>query len=409
MKRGLIFPLVLLMLILPVMAAEFTDVPADHWAASEISRAADAGVVTGYAGGTFRPTGAVTGAHFCTFLSRSILAEEYAAQRPDNSVWWMQAVKACEPVLTGTSLEDAYKANLRQWGDFVNQPLSRYDMATILCNILSQKGANLPSLEERLSIQGKIGDWNQIPGRYQMPVATCYFLNLLSGQSDGTFGGSNTLSRAQACVVWSRLCEKLNYTPAAKPAETETPAEAEAPEEAPAASAEGKEMPAFGLQGEETVQQMMTRINAKTPSAPEGCLANGKPRTTENVLELLELVKEGCPDGTVWTSVDRYEYRSPRMGVGRGCLSFGMAVSDFLFGENATITMNRQFSRLAAGDMIHIKAGGGERVLILTGVDQEAETYTACELAAGEKIDWSAGGTLDEFINMPITNVYSRW
>ena len=71
--------------------------------------------------------------------------------------------------------------------------------------------------------------------------------------------------------------------------------------------------------------------------------------------------------------------------------------------------MNREFTRLAAGDMIHIKAGGAERVLILTGVDQEAGTYTACELVSGEKINWSAEGTMTEFIDKPVTNVYSRW
>ena len=139
-------------------------------------------------------------------------------------------------------------------------------------------------------------------------------------------------------------------------------------------------MPPFGLQGDETVQEMMKRVNAKTPAAQEGYLSNGKPRTTENVLELLELVKTGCPDGT-----------------------------DYLFGEDAPITMNREFKRLAAGDMIHIKAGGAERVLILTGVDQEAGTYTACELVSGEKINWSAEGTMTEFIDKPVTNVYSRW
>ena len=127
------------------------------------------------------------------------------------------------------------------------------------------------------------------------------------------------------------------------------------------------------------------------------------------MLELLELVKTGCPDGTVWTSVQRYNYNSYGMGSGKGCLAFGMAVSDYLFGEDAPITMNRDFKRLAAGDMIHIKAGGAERVLILTGVDQEAGTYTACELVSGEKINWSAEGTMTEFIDKPVTNVYSRW
>lgn len=48
-------------------------------------------------------------------------------------------------------------------------------------------------------------------------------------------------------------------------------------------------------------------------------------------------------------------------------------------------------------------------MLILTGVDQEAGTYTACELVSGEKINWSAEGTMTEFIDKPVTNVYSRW
>ena len=31
------------------------------------------------------------------------------------------------------------------------------------------------------------------------------------------------------------------------------------------------------------------------------------------------------------------------------------------------------------------------------------------ELVSGEKINWSAEGTMTEFIDKPVTNVYSRW
>lgn len=89
------------------------------------------------------------------------------------------------------------------------------------------------------------------------------------------------------------------------------------------------EMPAFGLQGEETVQEMMNRVNRATLLCEEGRLPNGKSRTEENIQELLELMKQGCPDGTVWSATMRYDYKVPR----QGCLSFGLAVSDFAFCE----------------------------------------------------------------------------
>ena len=68
MKRMLLILLALCCLPLSALAAEsggFSDVPADHWAAEEIARAADAGVITGYTDGTYRPQADVTAAHFC--------------------------------------------------------------------------------------------------------------------------------------------------------------------------------------------------------------------------------------------------------------------------------------------------------------------------------------------------------
>lgn len=388
-KRLVLLLLVLCALTLPVFAADFSDVPEDHWAADEIARAAESGAVSGYENGEFRPARPVTGAHFCVILARSFLAEEFEATPETGGPWWERAVEACMPVLGGTSLEDGYKAAGNAWGDFVNRPLSRCDMAAILYNLLTAKEVRLPSLEERMAVQGRIVDWKEIPGRYQLPVATCYVLGLLNGQKDGTFGGGNSLNRAQACVVWSRLAKLL-------PAKTA--------EEA----AQAAEMPVFGLQGEETVQQMMNRINARTPRTKEGLLPNGKPRTEENILELLALVKAGCPDGTVWTATSRFDYNAPSMGRGRGCLSFGMAVSDFLFGEERPLTQNRNFRNLKVGDMIHIKSEAAERVLILTSVDRENDAYTACELIDGDKVNWSGWGPLSEFVDSAMTTVYSR-
>jgi len=391
MKKAILLLLALCCLTLPAQAAGFYDLPADHWAAEQIQEALDAGVVTGYGDGSFQPGRDVTAAQFCAILSRSFLSEEFAAA-PEGKY---QAMDACLPVLEGTAAERAYRGIGKVWSHFVNEPLSRYDMAQIISNLLD-KWDCLP--DKPADSQDDLADWDEIPEYYRPAVSACCAGGVLRGGSDGRFAGEDHLNRAQACVIWSRLNALLNAPQGAE----EEPSEGEDP--IPAV-----EMPAFGLQEDETVQHMMNRINAATPRCKEGRLPNGKARTEENILELLELVKEGCPDGTVWSATERYDYRAPGFGDARGCLSFGLAVSDFLFGEEAPYTQSQNIRSLSVGDVVHIRHGGAERVLILTGVDREEDAYTACELRRGRKIDWSEWGPLSGLIGAQgITTVYTR-
>ena len=123
---------------------------------------------------------------------------------------------------------------------------------------------------------------------------------------------------------------------------------------------------------------------------------------------LLEKVKEGCPDGTVWNSNLKFNYMSPSMGGGKGVLAFGMAVSDYVFGEETPLTQHRDFRNLAAGDVVYIKNSTVERVLVMTAVDREKERYKACELVEGQTVYWSGWGPMWEFIDNSTTIVYSR-
>lgn len=390
MKKIFLPLLALLCLILPAQAAGFYDLPADHWAAAEIQQALDAGVVNGYGDGSFQPGREVTAAQFCAMLSRSFLAEETAAAEEGK----YQAMEACLPVLQGTSVEAAYRERGRHWDRFVNEPLTRYDMAQIIYNLVSERDA-APGEESAQAAVPEIGDWDEIPEGFRAAVSTCWSMGLLRGQSDGRFAGEDHLNRAQASVIWSRL-DALFHGPREVPAD-------------PDEGVEVREMPAFGLQGEETVQEMMDRVNRATPLCQEGRLPNGKSRTEENIQELLELVKQGCPDGTVWSGTMRYDYKVPRLGPRQGCLSFGLAVSDFVFGEETPITQHRNFRTLSAGDVLHIRFDSVERVLILTSVDREEDTYTACELEKNGKVDWDEWGPLSGLVDaMGFTTVYSR-
>ena len=376
--------LALCCLILPAQAMGFYDLPQDHWAAPEIQEAVDAGVVNGYGDGSFLPRRDVTAAQFCAMLCRSFLAEEYAAV-PNGTY---RTLDACLPVLEGTTVEFRYRALGKRWSDFTGDPLSRYDMAQIVYNILRKEDA----LHETIRLStAEIADWAEIPEGYRSAVFTCWGLGLLQGRSDGRFAGEDSLNRAQAAVIWSRLRGFLGL----KPEETSSAAPAE--------------MPAFVLEEGETVQEMMRRINRATPACKEGCLPNGLPRTEENIQALLELVKEGCPDGTVWSGTVRFDYKSP-LGPVKGPMSFAVAATDFVFGEEAPMAALRTFRSLSVGDVLHIRGGGLERVLILTSVDYENDNYTACELELNGKVDWTEWGPISGLIDSPyFTTAYRRW
>ncbi len=374
-------------LTLTTLAAEsiFSDVSSDHWAFAPIEKAAAEGVVTGYADGSFHPDSQVTAAQFCAFLSRSVLADALA-EEPEELSRQTRALNACLPALAGTSLETAYQANGEAWGDFVNRPLARYDMAQMLYCLLDGRAA--VDTEAQETAKNALDDWGGIPIRYREAVVACYTVNLMRGQTDGRFNGNATVTRAQACVVLARLQDLLR--------------------DIPAELAEAAGAPVFGLQGGETVQKMMSRINADTLLHKDGsCLSNGKEITEENLQELLAVVKAVCPDGMVWSRDPRYDYRSPKLGSGSGCLAFGMAVSDYLFGEDAEVKQYWTWRTLKAGDLIHIKSGDSERIVILTSVDPESKDYTACEFRAQGKLRWTRWGNLSEFIDDKLTTVYS--
>lgn len=391
MKRIVLPLLTALCLILPARAAGFYDLPADHWAGKEIQQAVDAGAVNGFADGSFQPERDVTAVQFCAMLSRSFLKEAFDAA-PEGKY---REMDACLSVLEGTSVEAVYKSSWKRWNRYVNEPLSRYDLAQIVSNLACERDA-APGEEAARAAEAEIADWEEIPENFRAAVSACWSMGLLRGQRDGRFAGEDHLNRAQACVIWSRLNERF-YGPDRGP-------------EDPDAGIEVKEMPAFGLQGDETVQEMMRRVNAGTPRCEEGRLPNGKSRTEENIQELLDLVKQGCPDGTVWSETVRYDYRSLQFSPVKGCMSFGLAVSDFVFGEEAPLTQFREIPTLRVGDVVHIRGGDVERVLILTGIDREEDSYTACELERNGKVKWDSWGPLSGLIDVRgFTLVYSRW
>ena len=301
------------------VSPSFSDVSTTHWAYTEIMEAVKQGITNGYADGTFRPTASVTNAHFSAFLARAFYKGEY--NDTNANPWWKPYTDVLDQhgVLDGTTLGTTIRTIT------ITESINRYDMAQMMYNVLVDQGAHLPTQAEQDEAQAAIGDWASVPTKYQNAVTACYAAGVLNGQSDGNFGGTNLMNRAQGCVVVYRL---TNYI-------TETPGD-------------GTTNPDQGNDGNDDT----------IPLDSTGTLANGKPATVENVLTVLDEIKEKCPQGTPWTVSN--SYYSPAFGTNStGCAAYAFMVSDRIFGT-LPVRKHTDYSAIRPGDVLEVKDANGQ-------------------------------------------------
>ena len=201
----------LLSLSVPALAAapaakpHFTDVPTSHWAYTQIERAYSDGVIAGTAGnaanytGVFSPSGTLTEAQFVTIMTRAFFNDELEAAKKtvgSNAKWYAAAQKVAEDQHLLTFVQGKMDA-----------PITRYDMAAIMTNIMSAK--EFPGRPDATKIEetfDKIADFKSIPNYYQVSVASVFAMGLIAGtDSKGTFSGASYMNRAQAAVVYGRM------------------------------------------------------------------------------------------------------------------------------------------------------------------------------------------------------------
>ena len=205
------------MLVPAAGAVEFSDVPGSHWAYHAIQQAAERKVIEGVGNGKFAPGQPVSYAAFSTMLVKAFYPAEAGAQT-QGGVWWRPyaAVMDARGLTGGTQIEDE-----RAWVQVMDTPVSRNEMAVLLYNLAAEQGFALPGSSELQAAQSSIADFDTIPGQYRTAVSVCYAAGLLTGGDGGRFNGENTMTRAEAAVVMSRL---LNPGGAGNPAAAQNPA-----------------------------------------------------------------------------------------------------------------------------------------------------------------------------------------
>ena len=268
--------------------SDYSDLKEDYWAYDSIMYCSEREIVKGYDDGKFYPENPVSGVEFVTMITRTFYADEVAAARaeqPADAPWYWANVKAAG---------DAHVTD--NTAAVNNTPMSRYDMAAVLNNVIDGKNVILLvaslsyrkysngeiekplegiwAYEAAKAAQQSIQDWDSVPDQYRDAVSMCYALGALSGMSDGTFSGTQSMTRAQACVVITRMKDLT----------------------------EGK-LPAWSS----TSSQPQQPTQPETPSQPEppqqtgsGLLANGQPATVENVQAILAEIEAEYPTGTSW-------------------------------------------------------------------------------------------------------------
>ena len=389
-------------LTVPAQAA-FSDVPERLWSASAIQAAADQGIVAGFPDGTFHPNDDVTNVQFSVMLYHAFYPS-VTGEKTGFTDWYMPAMEALFSVniYQGVSFTQYY--GTFDWDIArinTGNSMSRYDMAQLLANIMSQQGKTVTD-EEKTTAQTAIIDWDLIPENYRDAVSACYAAKVIGGMPDGTFCGNDEMDRAQACVVIGNLSNYLSAAPTAQvpdsskttpstPANT-TPSPANNTNNATAPSSsntsfsnpdnrssssfnrvernasfsdflnrrpseESRPKDESSSSGESSTGRT-PRPSRETPSTPEtpastGTLADGSEITEENVLKIIEGLKSEYPDGRSWSNSDSYFSKALRT-TGYGCAGFALICSDAAFGNLPVSEEHSDFSRIRAGDMLRV-------------------------------------------------------
>lgn len=171
-----------------------------HWGKANIEYLIAKGGVNGYPDGTFQPDGTITNAEFLKIAYLSATGET------------MPQAKAGEHWATAL-FSEAEKKGIVTSGEMPSTALSilitRYQMARIMIrlteNVLKEETTDTTGIEKLMS------DYKTVSSKtyYNYYVEQAYMKGLITGMDDiGTFAGSKTGTRAEACTMIVRLLDK---------------------------------------------------------------------------------------------------------------------------------------------------------------------------------------------------------
>ncbi len=171
----------------------FVDVKTTDWYYENLQLLSNKSIVQGNEKGYFMPNDTVMYNQYLKMMVVALTKEALTAKPGEK--WDSPYVeKAYELALIADNKKD------------YNTPISRYEMAQIALKGLSVlKEENVKDYERFKSI---ITDFKMVPVQYRDSVLEAYAKGLITGYSDGTFGGEKTIKRCESVAVIARLLDK---------------------------------------------------------------------------------------------------------------------------------------------------------------------------------------------------------
>ncbi len=191
-KIKLITSAVLIFFIFSCMSASaFSDVPSGEWYAENVESMANLGLLNGYEDGTFRPNETITYAEFISVVMRCV-----AGNQPQSDAHWASG-----------NMKYAYENGWYDYDEIFEKdfdaPITR-QMAVKIIDLAFKIPENEHENNAYYKYMTSIKDFNEIPGRYGYLVVRAYNNGILTGDENGCFNPTSSLTRAEACAIIMR-------------------------------------------------------------------------------------------------------------------------------------------------------------------------------------------------------------
>ncbi len=182
-----------------VLAATFTDLPADHWAIEYITDLTEKEVVNGYPDGTFNPEGTISRGEFLKLVIAASMPKGVSINLAPNALeghWagqYLYVAQTYGVVSPNTiTLEN------------IDLPITRREMAMII----SKADINMRSATINTEKSITFTDFSLLDASEVRFLTHAISEDYLNGYPDGSFGPDNEMTRAEATTVVYRYTNK---------------------------------------------------------------------------------------------------------------------------------------------------------------------------------------------------------
>lgn len=195
--KRLIIPFITMILLANTLAYAqvntFPDINGTEWYYNDLMYLAERDIINGTSDGSFNASGLLTKD---ALIKTLVVAKGYNPGNADG--YWAQNYidKANELGWLDNTLEAPY-----------NTSINRYETCALIVNALDASEKIPYNLDD---YKPYISDYESIPNQYKDVVLKVYSIGIITGYSDKSFGGSNTLTRAEMTAILSRFINPDN-------------------------------------------------------------------------------------------------------------------------------------------------------------------------------------------------------